>query len=149
MADGDRMEDIEHELAGPYRRPPRLEAAGQEETNMHGAAGLVAEANASRTGFEAKATRAREPLTAPAASPAVRGPPEVDHQAQPVLQPRYHRLPDHRITGYRLGEHLCFFDGPIPSSSALDLLFDAGCRSVTGGSIRRERLSWRRGDCPT
>ena len=99
---------------------------------MHGAAGLVAERNASRTGFEAKATRAREPLTAPAASPQSAG-----RQALIISPNQFYSLviTGYRITGYRPGDaRLCFFDGPIRSSSARDLRFDTGCRPVIGGS---------------
>ena len=96
---------------------------------MHGAAGLVAETNASRTGFEAKATRAEEPLTAPAASPQSGGRREL------IIGP--HQISSLVITGYRPGDaRLCFFDGPIRSSSARDLRFDAGCRPVIGGSAK-------------
>ena len=61
---------------------------------MHGAAGLVAETNASRTGFDTKATWAKEPLTAPAASPQSAG-----RQALIISLNQFYSLV---ITGYRI-----------------------------------------------
>ena len=110
---------------------------------MHGAAGLVAETNASRTGFEAKATRAEEPLTAPAASPQSAGRRELiigPHQISSLV------ITGYRITGYRPGDESAVFlrrshpEQQRPGSPVRRWL------PARHRGLRRERLSRRRGD---